>query len=108
MTDELFLSPTPIGEDCAQLGAADYSTKSSKECRAFINQLKRVFGEPPSGANLRIKACPHDFGTYKDVVVVFDDTNEAATEYAYKVEANLPEFWDEESLKEINQSMSNQ
>ena len=102
MTDELSLSPTPVGEDCAQLGAQNYQQQAQKECRAFINQLKREFGEPPAYTALKIKRCPHDFGTYLDVVVQFDDRDEASVQYAYKVEANLPENWDEESLKEIN------
>lgn len=102
MKDELFLSPTPVGEDCAQLGSQDYHSKAKKECSSFINQLKREFGEPPAFSRIRIKQCPHDFGTYLDVVVEFDDENDEATQYAYKLEANLPENWDKESLKELN------
>ena len=102
MRDSLNLSPTPIGEDCAQLGDADYSVRSRKECTAFINQLKRVFGEPPAGAHFKVTSNPHDFGTYRDVDIQFDDENEEATEYAYRVEANLPEYWDEEANGELN------
>ena len=101
MKDSLNLSPVPVGEECAQLGAADYSSRARKECTAFINQLKREFGEPPVGASLRITQNPHDFGTYLDVEVRFDDDVEEANEFAYKVEGGLPEFWDEEARKEL-------
>ena len=101
MLDSLSLSPTPAGEECAQLGDPDYSSRARKECRAFINQLIREFGEPPSGVGFRISQNPHDFGTYLDVEVRFRDDDEAV-EYAYNLEANLPEYWDEEAHKELN------
>ena len=101
MRDSLNLSPTPVGEDCAQLGDANYSIRARQECRAFIQQLKREFGEPPAGATFKITQNPHDFGTYLDVDIQFNDEDDAASEYAYKVEANLPEFWDAEAKKEL-------
>jgi len=101
MRDSLNLSPTPIGEDCAQLGDVDYSSRARRECRAFIQQLIREFGEPPAGASLQISHNPHDFGTYLEVEVQFSDTDEEASEFAYRVEGRLPEFWDEEARKEL-------
>lgn len=101
MKDSLNLAPVPLGEECAQLGAPDYSSRSRKECTTFINQLKRVFGEPPPRANFKITQNPHDFGTYRDVDIQFDEEDDAASEYAYQVEANLPEFWDDTALKEL-------
>lgn len=103
MRDSLNLAPVPLDEECAQLGAADYSTRSRKECTAFIAQLIRVFGEPPRGAHFKMTSNPHDFGTYRDVDIVFDDENDAACEYAYNIEANIPANWDEEALKELNE-----
>lgn len=102
MSDSLNLSPTPLSEPCAQLGEPNYSSQSRKECQAFIGQLKRVFGEPPPGAYFKITSNPHDFGTYRDIDIVFNDEDEVASEYAYQVEANLPEFWDEEAKKELS------
>jgi len=101
MREELSLAPVPIDEPCAQLGDPDYLTRARKECRAFISQLTREFGEPPSGARLKITQNPHDFGTYLDVEVQFDDSVEEAAEWAYKVEANLPANWDEAALAEL-------
>lgn len=101
MYDELYLAPVPLSEHCAQVGEEDYLRKSTKECRAFVNQLNRQFGEPPAKAYFKVKKCPHDFGTYHDVVIHFDEDDEAATEYAYKVENELPENWDEQALTEL-------
>ena len=101
MKDSLNLSPVPLNEECAQLGSAEYSSQSRKECTAFIAQLERVFGPAPSGAYFKITSNPHDFGTYRDVDIVFNDENETASDYAYRVEANLPEFWDEEAKVEL-------
>ena len=101
MRDSLNLAPVPLGEGCAQLGEACYSSRARRECTAFINQLKREFGEPPAGARFKITQNPHDFGTYLDVEIQFDDEDEAASEYAYKVEANLPEYWDDAADQEL-------
>jgi hypothetical protein len=97
MKDSFSLSPTPIGEDCAQLGTSTYYEDAKLECKAFIAQLRRKFGPEPSGCRLFIKTNPHDFGSYFDVNVEFDQNSEEANEYAYLVEADLPEYWDEEA-----------
>ena len=101
MMEELSLSPVPTDEACAQLGDADYSSRARKESRAFINQLRRQFGDEPSGARFRIAQNPHDFGIYLDVEIRFSDSDETAAEYAYAVEANLPEYWDEAAKLEL-------
>jgi hypothetical protein len=99
--DMIFLGPVPLSEDCAQVGSPQYFEKSRKECRAYINQLLRVFGEPPMGSALKIKPCPHDFGTYHEVVVYFDERFPDSMEWAFNVEENLPEEWDEEARVEL-------
>ena len=101
MKDSLSLAPTPVGEDCAQLGSADYFERARKECRAFVNQLVREFGEPPMGTRFKIARNPHDFGTYLEVEIEYDPDREDSAEYAYRVEAELPEFWDEEAKLEL-------
>ena len=73
-----------------------------KECRAFIGQLRRQFGvEPTDSTRLIVKSNPHDFGTYHEVAVCFDEDDEAAVEYAYKLEGSLPEYWDDEARVEL-------
>jgi hypothetical protein len=83
------------------VGRDDYFDRSRIELRAFKNQLIRVFGEPPFSAELRIKAFPHDFGTYHEVVCYFDDNEPESMEYAFRMENHTPENWDAEALREI-------
>jgi hypothetical protein len=99
--DYLSIGSSPCCEDCAQVGSDDYFDKSRIELRAFKNQLIRVFGEPPFGSELRMKAFPHDFGTYHEVVCYFNDNEPESVEYAFNVEGNAPEKWDVEALREI-------
>lgn len=102
MREQLSLGPTPSGESCQQMGSPEYdSTKARAECRAFINQLGRVFGPPPEGASFRIKSNPHDFGSYLDVNVEYDENVAPSIDYAYKVEANTPEEWDAAARVEL-------
>jgi hypothetical protein len=101
MKETISLSPVPVGEDCAQLGEPNYSTRALKECNAFAQQIMREHGVPPAGARLKITHNPHDFGTYLDLVVEFDSDNETASDWAYAVEATLPEYWDEIAMKEL-------
>jgi hypothetical protein len=89
------LGPTPHNEDCAQVGTSEYAVRVRREGRAYISQLIRLFGAPPPGAEFRLKSFPHDFGTYHEVVVMFDPSVEAAVEFACKVEGALPGEWDE-------------
>ena len=95
------ISCTPSGEDCEQLGPNYDPVKAKAECKAFMGQLRRMFGEEPAGARLKIKANPHDFGTYQQVVCEYNDKNEEACEYAYKCEREMPEYWDEQAKIEL-------
>lgn len=95
------LGPTPPGEKCAQVGADDYPEKSRIETRAFLNQLIRQFGEPPPGARFTVKSFSHDFGSYREVCVAYDENSETAGDFAFNVENNLPESWDDAARKEL-------
>jgi hypothetical protein len=101
MTEEIYLGPCPTGEDCSQVGSIGYYERSRKECRAYINQLIRIGGEPPMGGLLKIKACPHDFGTYHEVVAVCDERFPDSYEWAFGLEEDLPEEWDSEAKVEL-------
>lgn len=99
--DYIDIGSVPSGEDCAQVGTEGYFEKGNKECRAFLNQLRRQFGVEPLGARLKIKTNQHDFGPYQEVVCCYDENNQAAANYALKLESEMPEHWDEESLREL-------
>lgn len=104
MRDCIEIGSTPSGEDCAQIGAVkyDYWTQARIECRIYINYLRRLFGAEPAGARLRIKSCPHDFGTYYEVVCDFLDDDQTSMDYALKIESETPEYWDDESRRELS------
>ena len=101
MRDSLSICCTPYGEECEQLGRDYRPHIAMAECRAFLKQIRRVCGEEPEGARLRISSNPHDFGTYHEVEVVFNNDNEKATTYAYDVESADLESWDDEAKKEL-------
>jgi len=67
MRDELDLGPSPPGEPCVQLGRNGYWEQATRECRAYIAQLRRVFGPEPPKTRLVITSNDHDFGTYRSV-----------------------------------------
>lgn len=99
MKDYLSLGCAPTDEDCAQVGSDDYGPRSRRECRAFVRALRKKFGPEPEGARICVKKFPHDFGSYREVVVEYDDDNEEALQYALKVEDDLPKTWAETGIK---------
>ena len=108
MRDYIYFGPTPCDEDCAQVGQDNFREQAKKEMNAYMNQLYRQFPElENSGVYLKILWQNHDFGTYGEVVAVYDDENSESLELALKIENNLPENWDEEALKELSENVSN-
>jgi len=101
MGEELYLGPVPLEEDCSQVGSIGYYERSRIECKTYINQLKREFGEPPEGGALIIKSCPHDFGIYHEVVAIFDELFPDSCKWAFEMEDNLPRRWDLESMADL-------
>lgn len=90
------LGSSPVGEECAQVGTPNYATKAHTECARYRKLLEAKFGEPPGDAYFTIKCNPHDFGSYYEVAIVYDDHEEKEVEFAFHVEANLPETWDDD------------
>ena len=99
--DYLVIGSVPAAEDCAQVGTPNYKSQAIKECRAFIEQLRRQFGPEPVGARLERKEFPHDFGSYDEVVVWYDEDNQEAIDYAFKLEAEMPEKWDSQAMLQL-------
>ena len=91
--DYLTLGPTPCDEDCAQVGSENYYSRAREECRRYLDLLRKLFGQEPKGAQLAIKSFPHDFGSYHEVVIWYDDQFPESIEYAFQMEGNLPETW---------------
>lgn len=90
MKQYIHIGSSPAGEDCAQVGAANYHALSKLELAAFKKGLEEKF-PPPDGAYLGIKE--------GEVVAFYDDKNKKAVEYAFHLEANTPETWEELGMK---------
>lgn len=99
--DYLEIGCTPHGEDCAQVGTDNYRERAIRECNALINQMVRLLGEPPPGARFSVAGNRHDFGTYYEVRVHYDEANQQAVDYAFLAEASVPENWDTQALQEL-------
>lgn len=99
--EHLELSCTPIEEPCIQVRRDYYYTDAMKrECNIFKRQLERIFPSPP-GCCFKINSYPHDFGTYCEVVAVFDGSDDDSCNWAYNAETNLPLLWDEVAREEL-------
>ena len=96
--DSFSVNSTPYEEKCAQVGEDNYRRKAMVECVAYINQLHRLFPEAKShGIEFNMKWYSHDFGSYAEVELYFDESDD----YAYHIDKNLPSNWDEKALSEI-------
>ena len=91
--DYISIGSSPADEPCAQVGEPDYHIKANKECKKFIELIRKELGKEPDGARLSVKGFPHDFGTYYEVVCWYDDALPDSVEYAFKCEAEAPTNW---------------
>jgi hypothetical protein len=90
----MFLGSTPSEEPCVQVEPTGaYREPMRAECERFRKLIRLKCGEEPEGAYLTIKGQPHEFGTYYEVAVAYDDENEEAVKYAYKCENETPTTW---------------
>jgi len=101
MSDLIDVGSAPTEESCAQVGTQGYYDQARRECRAYINQLRRTFGPEPDGARLSMKTNPHDFGTYLSVVCYYDSSKPESVEYAFRCENSSPAEWDKAARREL-------
>jgi len=100
MMGYVYLGCVPASESCAD--AIKQPDQSRRECLAYKHQLLRLFPVPKDmPASLIVEGSQHDFGTYYEVAVKYDDSNEAAITFAYGVEEQLPTKWDEQAVREL-------
>jgi hypothetical protein len=106
----LEIGSAPADEECqpCNIPGANYDWVKA-ECLAYIHQLKRQFGNPPPETDLVTQFTRDgDYGYYEVVVKWrsegpgIEPGNPSAVEYAYKLEANTPQFWDAQALAELN------
>lgn len=96
MREYMTLGPTPCDEPCEQLGPQYSAERARAEVRVYCAQLVRQFGECDR-ITFGIKREGHDFGTYYEAAVYYDDADDLASQQAYKVEATLPVQFDAEA-----------
>lgn len=94
-THKMNIGPVPYEESCAALGVTcNFDDVAPAECRAYRAALIAYYGAPPEGARLRVISCPHDFGTYYELYVVYDAEIPVAVDYALKVEQGIARWED--------------
>ena len=109
MFDYINIGITPADEDCTQVvknQECNYLPKQKQECRMYVAQLKRQFGEPPVDARFEIKTFEHDFGPYCEVVCWYrqpedDEETTDSFEYALQCESQAWQQWDEVAQGEL-------
>lgn len=99
MKDYLNIGPVPNSETCFQVGKHPPEDIMA-QCHIFKRQLIRQF--PEATEMFKVKKFDHDFGTYYEVCVIYDDENEKETQIVYKIDCNCPDNWDNEAKKENN------
>ena len=90
MREYIELGPVPCEESCAQTLDDDFTIKNKAECNRFKALLQERYPE----ANFVIKSFPHDFGTYREVCVTYDEDDEKEVEMVFDIEASCPTTWD--------------
>lgn len=101
-TDYIDIGPVPAYEDCAQVGEPGFRQRASKEMDAYVRQLERQFKKyEDKNIAFRKKWFNHDFGSYGSVVIEFFEDDKDGFDCAIDIEHNLPEYWDDEALKEL-------
>ena len=94
MRDVMELAGTPVEEECVQVNKeGDYHAAMKAECRRFKDMLEKRFPNPPAGVSFKVTSNPHDFGTYYECAVVYDDEDEEGLDFALMCEGNLPARW---------------
>jgi hypothetical protein len=94
--DYMDLGSAPAEEDCAQVGSDDYSQRVRRECRIWIDQLKRTMN--PTLRLATYTDSGHDAGTQYYVVCYYDNENEAEVEEMLRLESESPGKWDDAAL----------
>lgn len=101
-TDFFYLGPSPSDEDCSQVGEDNFRQRATKEMKAYIDQLYRLFPDAQdSGVEFKIKWFNHDFGSYGEVIAQYDESNDAAFKFCIAVDNAIPYNWDEEAMEEL-------
>lgn len=90
MPEILTIGPCPAEEEPAQLGQTpDFARLNRLEVDCYQAALVAWFGPPPVGAVFTRVASDHDFGRYVELAIRYDRENDAAADYAFRVEEGV-------------------
>lgn len=108
MKNAIEVGAGPSCADVAQVGEANFAARNRSECRAFIRQIVRAYGQPPVGVSLVLTTNQHEFGTYREVGIEIEPLSieqvRTASDWANAVECDSQcklEDWDAEALLEL-------
>ncbi len=94
------LAATPSDETCTQTSDPSYQRLSRLECAALKAQLLRMYPKPEHAQASIVEATfQHDFGLYRELAI--ECNNDSGADWAYLVEAGLPEYWDDHAKKDL-------
>jgi hypothetical protein len=82
----------------------EFAIRNHQLAIAFINQIRRHYGQPPRGAGLYITTKQQSWGLISSVALDYDEVDEEATAYAMAIllDINLAlAEWDEQSKAAI-------
>ena len=101
MKDYLYIDTTPCNEKCTQIGDPDYYAKARAEGRRMIAQIDKHYPLPENAimGYTILKSESHEFGSYYQIKIIFDDECELSTNWAFSIEGDslgALEYWDEE------------
>jgi hypothetical protein len=97
MKDYLNIDPVPMDEPCTQIDEG--IQPQIEEAKRMVHLLRKRFPNC-NKINYQITRNPHDFGTYIDIRILFDEDDEVSESQAFFVEANLPFKWTDEEILE--------
>lgn len=97
MKDSLELGTTPYNEECVQVNPlGDYHESMLMECKRYKALLEETFPATVfPDVYFKIKWFAHDFGSYAEVCVIFNDDDEESMNQAYYIEDHLPGNWND-------------
>ena len=96
----LFIDTTPSEETCTQVGDPDYHAKARAEGKRMLAQIDKHYPLPENATMgyTIIKSESHDFGSYYQIKIIFDDECELSTNWAFSIEGDTLgalRHWDE-------------
>jgi hypothetical protein len=98
--DYVDLGPVPAMETASD--APKQPDLNKAECRIYKAMLERLHPVPQAmDAFYIVKANPHEFGTYREVGIKFNENDEAAGDWAWDMQDNGPDQWDEQARAEL-------